>query len=301
MLTLTQINNAAKNSKEFILKEEQKYNNKIKELVNIISKDKNKKIILLAGPSGSGKTTTSSFIVNELKAIGISSKVVSLDNFYGGSHEMPTLEDGRPDFESVYALDIPEIHRCFKEIITNGYTNMPVFDFLKHVRSSSNMTIDIRDGGILIVEGLHALNPIIFETLPQESLFKIYISINDSILNDDGSVLISSRELRLVRRMCRDAVYRNSDAKNTLHLWTAVIKGEEKYLYHFKPTADLKIATLHGYEPCVFKDIYINKLENLPIDSENYETAIKVKEALKKFGHIDVDCVPKGSLLREFI
>lgn len=301
MLTINKINDGTKNVEAFIIESEKAYHDKISAVVDEIIADKNKKIVCVAGPSASGKTTTSMFIANELKTRGVQASVVSLDNFYGFEEDMPRLPDGRADYETVYALDLKEVERAFKEIITVGKTDIPVFDFLKHTRSDKRQIIDITDGGILIVEGLHAINPVISENLPSENLFKIYISVNQSIYNDDGSVALNSRQIRLVRRLCRDSVYRSSNAKNTLHLWTMVIEGEKKYLYHLKPSADIKLITLHNYEPCLFKNIALKLLENLPLDSENYEEAMYVKKTLEGFNSIDPSLVPKTSLMQEFI
>lgn len=301
VIKANEINNLIKNKKDFIKTVEKDFLKKVTSICDILIKDKNKKILLLAGPSGSGKTTTSHLIRQELSKNGVSSAVISLDNFYGGNHEIPKLEDGRPDFESVFSLDIKEIHRCLSEIINNGVTNMPVFDFLKHERSKDILKIDVSDGGILIVEGLHALNPVIIDTLDKESILKVYISVNDSIYDENNNVLLSSRDIRFIRRLSRDAVYRNSTAVNTLHLWTAVIKGEEKYLYCFKETADIKIATLHQYEPCIFKSITKELLKDLPKTAENYENAMKIYKAIDDFVGLDKSFVPNGSLLKEFI
>ena len=301
MLTVNKINEGILNADEFIAATEQGYHNKIFDAVDNIIRDKNKKIVLVAGPSASGKTTTSMFLCNEFKKRGVEATVVSLDNFYGLEEDMPRLPNGRADYETVYALDLKEVERAFKEIIEKGKTDIPVFDFLNHTRSHERQIIDISNGGILIVEGLHAINPVIYENLPSESLFKIYISVNQSIYNNDGSVLLNSRQLRLIRRLCRDSVYRSSDAKNTLRLWTMVVEGEQKYLYHLKPTADLRFITLHDYEPCLFKNIALRLLENLPADSENYEEAMYVKEALLNFNSIETASIPKTSLMQEFI
>lgn len=301
MLTVNKINEGILNTDEFIAATEQGYHNKIFDAVDNIIRDKNKKIVLVAGPSASGKTTTSMFLCNEFKKRGVEATVVSLDNFYGLEEDMPRLPNGRADYETVYALDLKEVERAFKEIIEKGKTDIPVFDFLNHTRSHERQIIDISNGGILIVEGLHAINPVIYENLPSESLFKIYISVNQSIYNNDGSVLLNSRQLRLIRRLCRDSVYRSSDAKNTLRLWTMVVEGEQKYLYHLKPTADLRFITLHDYEPCLFKNIALRLLENLPADSENYEEAMYIKEALLNFNSIETASIPKTSLMQEFI
>ena len=301
MLTINKINELSNDTVSFIHKSEEAYHEKISAVVDEIIKDKNKKIICVAGPSASGKTTTSGFLAKELKKRGVEASVVSLDNFYGAEEDMPRLPDGRADYETVYALDLKEVERAFKEIISVGKTDIPVFDFLKHKRSDKRQIIDITNGGILIVEGLHAINPVIYANLPQESIFKIYISVNQSIYNEDGSVALKSHQLRFIRRLCRDSVYRSSDAKNTLRLWTMVVAGERKYLYHLKYTADATLVTLHEYEPCLFKNIALKLLENLPLDSENYEEAMYIKKVLEGFNSIDPSLVPKTSLMQEFI
>lgn len=301
MLTTDKIAEYAKTPDTFISLVEESYFEKVHELAISIRENPLKKIVLLAGPSASGKTTTSHILRKDLERRNIKATVLSLDNFYGGNHKMPTLPNGTPDFESVYSLDLDEIHRSLNEIILNNKTYIPVFDFINHVRAKEKELIDIGDNGVLIVEGLHALNPVITDSLPKENLFKIYISVSNSIYNKTGEKVLNSRDMRLIRRLSRDAVYRNSDSFNTLHLWTGVVLGEEKYLYKFKPTADVRLGTLHAYEPCIFKDIILKLLENINETYENHESAVKIKNALKLFPSISPDKVPKSSLIREFL
>lgn len=279
---------------------EKRYDNELNDVVDRIIKNNDYKIILLAGPSGSGKTTTAHIIKDKLIVAGRKAQVISLDHFFLPMDKMPLQENGEKDFESVYSLDIPEIHRCFKELITKEKTDIPVFSF-QTLSNNERLAIDISDGGILIVEGLHALNPILTDELDANKLFKIYISVNRTVVNENGDKLLSSRQLRLIRRMSRDFLYRNTSALGTLKLWTSVVKGEEKYLYCFKETADIQLFTFHSYEPCVFKNIIIELLKDLPEDADNYAYIMNAKKSLEKFCSLDADLVPETSLIREFI
>lgn len=258
------------------------------------------KIILLAGPSGSGKTTTAHILQDKLTCRGHKVQVVSLDHFYLEAAKMPKLANGQPDFETVYALDIPEIHRSFSELIETGKTTIPTFDFKTKKRGTPHL-INISGNGLLIVEGLHALNPVLTDRLAADCLFKIYISANQRICDDNGDTVLSSRQIRLARRMSRDFIYRNTTAAETLRLWTAVVAGEEKYLYCYKDTADVQLKTFHSFEPCVFRNIILGLLEGLDASADNYDYVMHAKRGLERFVPLEPELVPETSLIREFI
>ena len=301
MNILSKINSLAKTDPKALVEyAENKYDNEVNELAKKIISNKEYKIILLAGPSGSGKTTTAHILKNKLIKLGKNAEVVSLDHFFLPMDKMPLQENGEKDFESVHSLDVKEIHRCFNELIVNGKTLIPAFSFNTFTKTGEHL-IDISDGGILIVEGLHALNNLLTDELNQNNLFKIYISVNRMVLDDGGNRLISSRQLRLIRRLSRDFLYRNTSAVGTLKLWTSVVRGEEKYLYCFKDTADVKLFTFHSYEPCLFKNIIIDLLKDLPKTADNYDYIMQAKNALEKFVSIDADLIPENSLISEFI
>ena len=279
---------------------EQHYNNELNSLVKKIIQNNYCKIILLAGPSSSGKTTTAHIIKDKIIKSGKKAEVVSLDHFYLPMDKMPLQENGEKDFEAGYSLDIPEIHRCFNELIKIGKTTIPTFNFSEKTQGERH-GVDISDGGILIVEGLHALNPILTDELDNKSLLKIYISVNRTVVDDEGNKLLSSRQVRLIRRISRDYIYRNTNALGTLKLWTSVVKGEEKYLYCFRNIADIELATFHSYEPCIFKNITVDLLKDLPKTVDNYDYIMAAKKALEKFVPLNMDLVPETSLIREFI
>ena len=178
---------------------------------------------------------------------------------------------------------------------------MPIYDFETGRRKTEGKEINIKRGGVLIVEGLHALNPLLTDVLPKEYIHKVYISVSKTIYDENENALLSSRQLRLMRRMSRDDIYRGTSPQKTFDMWESVLKGERKYLYAFKPTADRIIATLHEYEPCVFKTRVMGLLSQISPDSEDYAYVAKTAEGLSKFSAISEDLVPANSLLREFI
>lgn len=302
MNILSKINAKALNDPELLIADsEKRYDAELNFLVDKVSVNSAYKILLIAGPSGSGKTTTAHILKSKFAAIGKKAEVLSLDHFFLPLDRMPLQENGEKDFESVHSLDIPEIHKCFDQLITNAVAEIPIFDFLAGGRIKTKRKIDISNGGILIVEGLHALNPILTDELDATGVFKIYISVNTSVVDDNGNKLLSSRQMRLIRRMSRDHIYRNTDAAGTLKLWTSVVRGEEKYLYCFKDIADYKLVTFHSYEPCIFKDIILDLLKNLPKTVDNYDYIMSVKSVLERFVSLNLNLVPETSLIREFI
>lgn len=302
MLTVDYINRRVREDiTAFVAESERRYHDEIWAIVDAIKADSDNKIIMIAGPSGSGKTTTAYILCDCLSACGKHTEVVSLDDFYLNRGDSPRDSEGNLDFESVEALDIPEIRRCFGRIIDEGECDMPIFDFESGRRKSRRKHIDVRGGGLLIVEGLHALNPMISEPLPKKNLFKVYISVSRSICDSEGKTVLSSRQMRLIRRMSRDSIYRAIPPQETYEMWKRVLRGEEKYLYGFKPTADRVVATLHEYEPCVFKNTAISLLSQISPDSEDYDYVRSTARSLELFSAVNESVVPDESLLREFI
>ncbi len=300
--TVESINREVKeNVGEFISLCEERYHNEIRSLADEILNNPQKKIVMIAGPSGSGKTTTAHILKGYLEERGIHPSVVSLDDFYLNRENAPLDSEGKPDFETVHSLDIPEINRCFSEIIKTGESVMPLFDFGCGKRKANGNLVRIAASGVLVVEGLHALNPLLTEVLPQENIYKVYISVSKAIYNEDGSVALSSRQVRLLRRMSRDDIYRGASPQTTFDMWESVVRGEQKYLYCFKPTANRIITTLHDYEPCVFKKRVLHLLSQIDPSSEDYDYVVKTAEGLGKFTHLSEELIPADSLLREFV
>ncbi len=294
------VENALNDKENFIEKSEKRYKNIIASVCEKINADNDKEIVMLAGPSGSGKTTTANKIKEKLETMGHKAYTVSLDDFYKNIGEGPKNEDGSYDFESVDSLDLDLIHKCLQELITESRSELPLFDFMTGRRKKEKNLIELKKGDVIIVEGLHALNPRITDTLPHKNLFKIYISVSSRIY-DGEKIILNKRNLRFIRRMVRDFQFRNSSVEHTYSLWGAVMAGEDKYLFPFKENADMFINSIHVYEPCAFKDVATELLSTVEKTSENYESSQRLISALSRFPSIKKDDVPQSSLLREFL
>ena len=256
-------------------------------------------LVMLAGPSSSGKTTTAGILKEKFIQKGRVSKVISLDDFYRNQCETYTFEDGTVDYETVKALDVDYISDCLQKLMTQGSCMLPRFNFITKKREAYSETVLDTDE-IVIVEGLHALNPVITDPLEGMSMKKLYVSVSSRITDGDN-VVMSKRDIRLVRRMIRDYHFRGSSVERTLYLWNGVRMGEDRYLFPFNDRADEKIESIHPYEVCVFKDIAIKLLDLIDANSIYYPTAFELKEKLSRFESYEEKAVPYNSLLREFI
>ncbi len=267
-----------------------------------IEKHNGRLVIMLAGPSASGKTTTAHKIRQRFIDRGENCYVVSLDDFYLNREQVPGFSEGEPDFESVYALDLKLIDSCLQSLLSGEETYLPSFDFETGMRDDRANYIRLGEHDVVIVEGLHALNPIVTQNIPEEFLYKIYISVSSRIYNEESEdIILNKRNLRFIRRMIRDYKFRASSVENTYRMWDSVRMGEDKYLFAFKDYADLRINTIHIYEPCIFKSIAIEMLSTVDESSIYYRDAKKLIRALNKFTQIDPESVPEDSLLREFL
>ena len=292
---------ALSSPEEFIKKSEARYENIINDIAEKIVADNGREIVMLAGPSSAGKTTTAAKLCKKLNENGVKTYVLSLDDFYLNRDDIPYLPDGTQDYETVYALDLP----CFEEkvnaLLRGETVKNPIFDFTTGKRSSSEFNeITLGESDIVIIEGLHALNPIITEKI-QGKLLKIYINVSSRIYDEKGNIILNKRNMRFVRRMVRDYKFRNSTVQNTYKLWKNVTMGEDKYLFPYRHLADIKINTIHLYEACVLKKQALEMLENSEISDEYKNDINKITKSLKKFENIDESLVPEDSLLREFL
>lgn len=300
--TLKIINEYALNDPAGLVeKAENHYDREITETAQRIADDDSLKIVAIAGPSASGKTTTAHILSEKLQKLGEQTEVVSLDDFYLPTEQLPLTEDGKYDIESVKALDRELMKKCFGEIINTGKTELPKYVFAEKRRILSARSIDISGRGIVIVEGLHALNPVITDLVPRKNIFKAYISVNRSVLDDNGEVLLTSRQIRLMRRVLRDRIFRGSSVNETLALWKGVVEGEKKYLYCFKDTADVLIKTLHIYEPCLYRNDFCALCDVTQNITDCRDYFLKTAEAVRKFVPLDEALIPHNSLIREFI
>ena len=278
---------------------ERAYTEKINEIASLIVERGSIRVLLLSGPSGSGKTTTANLICDRIKALGERSVVVSLDNFYRDANdpEYPILENGERDFESPYALDIPSLIVTLADIISGREFSVPRYDFKIGGRVEISRYPSFADGCV-IIEGIHALNPLLSDPFPADAVLKLFVSVSTNI-NDGSRRILSGKKLRFVRRMVRDSLYRGADVKRTLAMWENVLDGEEKYLYPFKELADVRFDTFHTFEPAVMKPYAMRLLTNSVTDQSIYAEIIA--DALARLPEYPSQLVPESSLIREFI
>ena len=292
---------AANDPAELVRRSETRFDNILNDITARIAGDDGREIVMLAGPSASGKTTTANKIAQKCIARGIQTYVVSLDDFYLNRDKIPRDESGKPDFETVYALDLPKFSETIRLLLSGAATDLPIFDFTTGKRSEEVRTVTLGEQDAVVVEGLHALNPRITDALPQKNLLKIYISVSSRIYNEKGKIILNKRNLRFLRRMTRDYLFRASSVENTYNLWESVRNGEDKYLFPYRDCADMKINSVHLSAPCVFRDTCLAMLENADLSGEQKKDAEELAAALRLFVPISPSLIPETSLLREFL
>jgi len=298
---LEDINDAAKNSSEdFISGCEASYHDSIKEAADQIASYETASLILLAGPSASGKTTSGLILIEKLKQKGIIGKIVSLDDFYRGKNSAPLLPNGKYDYESIEALNVPQIQSCLSELVSTGHSLFPVYSFTNGCPGDEKKLIELHEHEVLIVEGIHALNPIIYSNLPKEKILKMYVSVKHGIKSNSGQIL-SHLDVRMLRRLVRDFKYRSSEPERTFEMWEQVCVAEKINIYPFKRQADIIVNSIHMYEPCVIARPALELLTAITPESIFYTKALVLIGALRLFEEIEIKKVPENSLLREFL
>ena len=257
------------------------------------------RIVMLTGPSAAGKTTSAHKIAVAIAARGHNSRVLSLDDFYIGEGKYPKNPDGSDDYESLEALNLAELHSCLKDLYTTGVCDAPVFDFTKQ-QPSGTQHIDARDG-VVIIEGLHALNPALTEELPDDAALCLYAGLREEYADTHNSRCLATRDIRLARRIVRDYLFRGHGAAFTLGLWGHVCAGEDRFIKPYKPRANLLLDTTHTYEVCLWRTV----LDAMPADPALTATQARQLEVLRRrfaeFPALGTELVPENSLLREFI
>ncbi len=293
------INEKASDPTLMIDRAEREYHAHIKELAARINGNERIKIVLLAGPSGSGKTTSANLLADALRELGDEVLVVSLDDFYKDASDpsYPRLDGGERDYECPEALHLDELTKTLERVAEGKSFEIPKYDFKCAARTDTKTHPPIGHGCV-IIEGLHALNPKISDSLPSERLLKLFVSVSTNI-NDGDERILSGRKLRFVRRMVRDSIYRAAGAERTLEMWQNVLHAEDIYLYPYKDTADVAFDTFHVFEPCVMAS-FAKKLITEELAKKN-EYAAVVLAALSKIREIDAHLVPENSLIKEFI
>ena len=257
------------------------------------------KIVLLSGPSSSGKTTTSMKLSLYLKSLGLNPTHLSIDDYFHERSETPLGANGKPDFESLTAVDTKLFDNQISKLLKGSKVTVPTFNFVEG-KKEYKRTIQLKDNDILIIEGLHALNENILTNIPKKKKFKVYISPL-TYLNIDNDNRISMTDLRLLRRIVRDNRTRGYSPSTTLNNWSDVRDGEEKYVFPYQDNADVIFNSSLAYELAVLKTFAEPLLFTIKEDDPEYLTAQRLLELLKCVLPIPSETVPQISILREFI
>lgn len=256
-------------------------------------------VILLAGPSASGKTTSSKRLAREMTRIGKHTTVISLDNFFRNVEDYPKQKNGEPDFEHLHALDVSAINDFLYELATTGTSYIPNFDFVSRKSVPRAQEIHAGVDSVIILEGIHALNPELTQKVDPRFLLKIYAGLRTEYYSGRKRI-IATRDLRITRRIIRDARERGSDPEETLSLWKNIQAGEEKWIKPFKKDADYLLNTALDYEPC----LYAYDLRHMAAAGAGGEYQSQLEGLAACFEQVDplpMDAVPRDSMLREFI
>jgi len=275
-------------------------NKKLASIADSIAHKETVKIVLIAGPSSSGKTTTSKKLSMQLKVCGFEPYVISLDDYYRGRNNTPLDADGKPDFECLEALDIPLLNELLVTLFNGEEVELPSYDFKTGARKYTGRKLKRTERTILILEGIHGLNDKLTPLVPAETKFKIYLSALTQLNLDDHNRIPTS-DIRLIRRIVRDAQFRAKGAAGTISMWASVQRGEREHIFPFQDKADVMFNTALDFELGVLK-VYAEPVLRAvkPTESE-YSEASRLLMFLNNFSPIPSSYVPGQSILREFI
>jgi uridine kinase len=260
------------------------------------------RLVTIAGPSSSGKTTFAKRLAIQLKVNGIEPVALSLDNYYVDRERTPLDEDGRHDFESLEAIDLELFHQHLEQLLAGGEVLTPRYDFITGTRKPTSRwePLMLKEGQVLLVEGIHGLNDRLTSSVPRRSILRIFISALSQLALDDHNRLFTA-DARLVRRIVRDRLFRGFDAERTLGLWERVRRGEGRWIFPFQEQADVMFNSALVYEPAVLRTYAERFLLQVPRTSPAYTEAYRLLKGLSMFAPVFPDEVPHTSILREFI
>ena len=288
------------NISDMILVQEALQERRIGEIAAQIFQKKDTKIVLVAGPSSSGKTTFAHRLAIQLRSFGLKPHIISMDDYFVNREQTPIDIDGNYNYEVFEALDIDLFNDDMLDLLDGERIEMPQFDFKAGKRVYKGRFLQLGKEDILIIEGIHGLNPRTSEELPKESIFKIYISCMTS-LNIDEHNRIPSTDARLLRRMVRDARTRGNSAQHTFELWPKVRLGEDMNIFPYQDDADAVFNSVLIYELAVIKQFAEPLLFNVRQNEPAYYEAKRLLKFLEYFVGVDTAAVPTNSLLREFV
>lgn len=284
---------------QLMLVQEALQEKKIAEIAETIAST-GKRIILIAGPSSSGKTTFSHRLSIQLRAHGLRPHPIPVDNYFVDREKTPLDADGKPNFESLGALDTEELNRDIQELLEGKEVEIPVFNFVTGKREASGQKLRIGSTDVLVIEGIHALNDAMTYSIAKENKFKIYISALTQ-LNIDEHNRIPTTDARLIRRMVRDAAKRGTNAARTIGMWQSVRRGEEENIFPYQEECDVMFNSALIYELAVLKQYAEPLLFSVRPDQPEYEEARHLLKFLNYFLGVSSENIPNNSIIREFI
>lgn len=258
------------------------------------------KLVLISGPSSSGKTTFSKRLSIQLMTNGLKPYPISLDDYFVNRNDTPLDENGKHDFESLYAVDLPFFEEQLTALLNGGEVELPRYNFTTGKREMSGKKLRIDEHMILIIEGIHALNPALTPHIPNENKYKVYVSALTTILLDNHNY-IPTTDNRLLRRIIRDYKYRNYSAEETIARWPSVREGEEKWIFPYQENADAMFNSALLFELAVLKDYVEPVLRKVPNRCPEYSEAHRLLRFLNYFVSVQDKELPPTSLLREFL
>ena len=258
------------------------------------------KVVMIAGPSSSGKTTTCKRLSVQLVINGIWPKQMSMDDYYVDRGNTPLDENGEYDFESLHALNLELFNEHVNALINGEEVELPRYNFATGKSEKSGKKLKLKENEILVIEGIHALNPDLTSSIPQRQIFRLYASALTTIMLDDHNY-VSTTDNRLIRRMVRDYKYRNTSAEQTLARWASVRRGEDKWIFPFQENADAVFNTALLFELAVLKSQAESLLFGVKEDSPQYSEARRLIRFLRHIAPMSEDQIPFTSLLREFL
>ncbi len=284
---------------DLMLVQEALQEKKIAEIAERIERD-GKKIVLIAGPSSSGKTTFSHRLSIQLRAYGMRPHPIALDDYFVNREDTPRDADGKYNFECLEAIDLKQFNSDMSRLLNGERVELPHFNFHTGMREYKGNFKQLKSGDVLVIEGIHGLNPKMTEQLPEESKFKIYISALTS-LNIDQHNRIATTDGRLIRRIVRDARTRGNSAQATIAMWNSVRRGEESNIFPYQEEADVMFNSALIYELSVIKQYAEPLLFAISHDAPEYQEAKRLLKFLDYFLGVSGEAVPNNSILREFI
>lgn len=258
------------------------------------------RVVMISGPSSSGKTTSSYRLSIQLRVLGLKPIIIGMDNYFVNREDTPLDDKGRYNFESLGAIDIQLFNKQINDLINGEEVDIPKYDFVSGTRQYIDNRLKLEKNSIIIIEGIHALNPASSESIDREKIFKIYVSPMTSMSLDNTSYL-STTDNRLIRRMVRDYQFRGTSALDTLKRWGSVRAGEEKHILPYQDEADFQFNSALFYEIGVLRSFIEPLLREVPRNTQEYSEALRLRRLLEHFRVISSKIVPSTSLLKEFI